>query len=89
MNLTPEPLQYVAPTGHEADSNLTPRPVTILGLPEGGGDVDVAWGDVSGKPSTFPPATHTHDIADVTGLQAIITDLTDRIAVLETAVGEA
>ena len=28
-------------------------------------------------------------IADVTGLQAIITDLTDRIVALETAVGEA
>ena len=44
----------------------------------------VAYADVTGKPSTFPPATHAHEIADVTGLQAIITDLTDRIAALET-----
>lgn len=29
----------------------------------------VAWGDVTGKPSTFPPATHTHTIADIDGLQ--------------------
>lgn len=28
-----------------------------------------AWGDVSGKPTTFPPSTHTHTIAQVTGLQ--------------------
>lgn len=28
----------------------------------------VAWGDITGKPSTFPPAAHTHDAADVTGL---------------------
>ena len=30
------------------------------------------WDSVSGKPSTFPPATHTHAVADVTGLQAAL-----------------
>lgn len=25
------------------------------------------WGDVTGKPSTYPPAAHTHPWADVTG----------------------
>ena len=29
----------------------------------------VAWGDVAGKPTTFAPSEHTHEIADVTGLQ--------------------
>lgn len=24
-------------------------------------DVEVSWGDITGKPSTFPPASHTHD----------------------------
>ena len=33
---------------------------------------DVAWGDVTGKPSTFPPAAHTHTIAQVTGLQGAL-----------------
>lgn len=28
-----------------------------------------AWGEVTGKPSTFTPASHTHTIANVTGLQ--------------------
>ena len=37
--------------------------------PGGGGDVSVTWADVSGKPATFTPSEHTHDIADVTGLQ--------------------
>ena len=38
--------------------------------PEGGGEpAAVTWGDVTGKPSTFPPATHTHSIADIEGLQ--------------------
>ena len=32
-------------------------------------DITVAWGDVTGKPSAFAPAAHTHEIADVTGLQ--------------------
>ena len=30
----------------------------------------VAWGNVSGKPSTFAPSTHTHTIAQVTNLQS-------------------
>lgn len=30
------------------------------------------WDEVSGKPTTFTPATHTHTIAQVTGLQAAL-----------------
>lgn len=36
----------------------------------GGGPVE--WSAITGKPSTFAPATHTHVIADVTGLQAAL-----------------
>lgn len=32
----------------------------------------VAWGNVSGKPSTFTPSSHTHAISDVTGLQTAL-----------------
>ena len=28
----------------------------------------VAWGSITGKPSTFPPSAHTHTNADLTGL---------------------
>lgn len=31
-----------------------------------------SWSSVTGKPSTFTPATHTHAVADVTGLQAAL-----------------
>jgi hypothetical protein len=31
-----------------------------------------AWNDITGKPSTFTPATHTHAISDVTGLQTAL-----------------
>lgn len=41
------------------------------------------WASVTGKPTTFPPSTHTHAIADVTGLQSILTDLENRVAALE------
>ena len=47
----------------------------------------VAWGSVTGKPSTFTPATHTHAIANVTGLQALLDDLETRLAALETPAG--
>ena len=42
----------------------------------------VAWSNITGKPSTFPPDAHTHPISDVTGLQtaldakALASDLT-------------
>ena len=49
------------------------------------GNYAPAWGEVTGKPATFAPATHSHAIADVTGLQAIIDDLTERIEGLEAA----
>lgn len=29
----------------------------------------VAWANVTGKPTTYPPATHTHTIAQITNLQ--------------------
>ena len=32
----------------------------------------VAWANVSGKPSTFTPSSHTHAISEVTGLQTAL-----------------
>jgi hypothetical protein len=32
----------------------------------------VAWADITGKPSQFPPETHTHGISDVSGLQTTL-----------------
>ena len=44
--------------------------LTFNGQPVGGGTAGpVAWEDVTGKPSSFPPETHQHAISDVTGLQ--------------------
>jgi hypothetical protein len=54
--------------------------------PGAGDSSPVAWGDVTGKPSTFTPATHTHDIDDVTGLESRIADLESQLEALETKV---
>lgn len=35
----------------------------------GGGGGSVAWGDITGKPSTFTPASHNQAISTITGLQ--------------------
>jgi len=35
----------------------------------GGGGGSVAWGDITGKPSTFTPSSHNQAISTVTGLQ--------------------
>jgi len=40
--------------------------------PSGGGGGSVAWGDITGKPSTFPPDAHTQDISTITGLAAAL-----------------
>lgn len=32
----------------------------------------IDWDDVTGKPATFPPSSHTHVIADTTGLQTAL-----------------
>ena len=45
------------------------------------------YAEITGKPETFAPATHTHTIANVTGLQALLDDLEARLATLETPAG--
>ena len=58
--------------------NTDAGPVPLLEYLEAqGGDVSVSWADVSGKPSTFAPDTHTHAIGDVDGLTAALADKAD------------
>lgn len=44
--------------------------VTVSG--GGGGGGSTAWADITGKPATFPPSTHSHAIGDTTGLQTAL-----------------
>lgn len=37
-----------------------------------GGTVSASWADITGKPSTFAPSAHTHEIGDVSGLSAAL-----------------
>ncbi len=65
--VNPKPLKYVDPETVEPDYEGVAQPVTIYDLPDnGGGDVEVSWGDVSDKPTAFPPETHTHNASDIT-----------------------
>lgn len=70
-------------SGAYADATITgaaPSQTLNLMLPKGdqgpkgdkGDPGSVGWADVTGKPTTFPPAAHTHAIADVTGLQTAL-----------------
>lgn len=43
------------------------------------------WGQVANRPSTYPPASHEHTIAEVTGLQDALDALSDRLDALENA----
>src|SRR5690606_18520635 len=55
----------------------------------GGGGGAVAWDDVTDKPSTFPPESHTHAASDITDLATVATsgsydDLSDTPAIPST-----
>lgn len=48
-----------------ATDDLADWPASYLA---GAGGGPAAWADITGKPATFPPSTHGHEISDVTGL---------------------
>lgn len=50
-----------------ADGTITADKLAFT-LGEGGTITNIAWDNITGKPSTFPPSTHTHVKADITDL---------------------
>lgn len=59
--------------GHPEDHNKIVAAIrearTVVDGVEAEASTAPAWGDVTGRPSTFAPADHDHAIGDVTGLQ--------------------
>ena len=55
---------------------------SLTGPPGPKGDTgsveNVSWDDISDKPATFPPGTHTHTMAQVTGLDNALAGKTDK-----------
>lgn len=45
---------------------------TTTGIGGGGGGGTVAWGDVTGKPATFPPSAHTHPYAPISETEILV-----------------
>jgi hypothetical protein len=50
-----------------------------------GGTVSASWDDITGRPSTFAPSAHTHEIDQVSGLTAALDGLAAAIDALEAA----
>jgi hypothetical protein len=48
--------------------------------PDSGGTGPITWDDVEDKPTTFPPATHTHPTSDVVGLDADLAAKADLVS---------
>ncbi|MGO2150888.1 MAG: hypothetical protein ACTH32_06760 [Microbacterium gubbeenense] len=76
----PITLTYTAPEDYTGST--APQAYTVVGAAPEGGEA-ATWATLAGKPAEFPPEAHTHAIADVTGLQAIIDDLELRLAAVE------
>lgn len=72
------------------------EPVEIYDLPTGGG-APPAWGDVTGKPTTFAPAAHNQAATTVTvaaipnltgaNVQLALADLAAKVKALQDAAG--
>jgi hypothetical protein len=59
----------VTVVGSETNATVTSGAEVVVTI----GDVGpVTWSAVSGKPTTFPPQAHSHEIGDVTGLTAAL-----------------
>ena len=85
--------------GHVEDHNAIVGAVTelrgVVDDVETAAAADPSWGDVTGKPSTFPAKDHTHGWADVTGKPSVfpaedhthavgdVTGLEDRFTAVE------
>ena len=54
---------------------------TVVPVGGGGGGGPVSWGDITSKPTEFPPASHHHAITDVEGLA-------DALAALEGSIDD-
>ncbi|MCO5092678.1 hypothetical protein [Bosea sp. (in: a-proteobacteria)] len=63
LPIDPENYEF---TLRNADGSFIRVPVSDIILPV------VTWDTLSGKPSTFPPSAHTHDIDQVNGLQLVL-----------------
>lgn len=50
------------------------------------GNTVVAWADVQNKPATFTPTTHSHSVAQVTGLETRLQALEAKILILQPGV---
>lgn len=65
---------------------------------EGGGGGSTSWSDITGKPSTFPPSSHTHTTSDISDIDTAIesaiasssavSDIEDDVAALSSAVAD-
>lgn len=61
-----EPQPFVAVNSGDAqDAPAGAKPISLYGVEAGGEAAPVAWDDVTGKPSTFAPAAHTHAAGDI------------------------
>ncbi|MFE1358852.1 hypothetical protein [Streptomyces harbinensis] len=74
-------------------STIRVAPLRTVGLGGGGGDGTVAWADVTGKPSTYPPVTGTSATSAKPGnwqpASANISDATDTGRAVLTAADQA
>jgi hypothetical protein len=72
MSIIIQDLQALGSPNARVRTLAAKRIAAAIGAGGGGGGGSAAWADITGQPSTFTPASHSHAIADVTGLQTAL-----------------
>jgi len=63
-----ERLNMIAPAAHDVGLGDI---IQDLQEAEGGGGQSVTWADITSKPATFPPSTHTHTASQISDASSV------------------
>lgn len=79
VNLTAEDVGAETPQGSQQKANQAETNANNYTNQQINALPDPTWGNLQGKPTTFPPSAHNHPIGDITGLQTALNNLENSI----------
>jgi hypothetical protein len=59
----------------------------LIKLADGDALTSIAWGDVTGKPTEFPPEEHGHKQSEIDGLEEVFIDINSQITQINSEIG--
>jgi hypothetical protein len=59
----------------------------LIKLADGDAITSIAWGEITGKPTEFPPSSHGHEIDQINGLNDVFVDIDSQINQINSEIG--